>query len=161
MAVGFRKKFTVAREQSAATPGLHLRYYVAIARPDHWVKNVFMLLGTAAAFVIHPRLFSWAALPSLSLGLAATCLIASSNYVLNEILDADLDRHHPEKELPAAGRRPHFGAHRLSGVDLAGMRRHGSGLEGKPPLLHVGRLALGDGNHLQRSADSNQGNADR
>jgi len=97
MAVGFRKKFTVAREQSAATPGLHLRYYVAIARPDHWVKNVFMLLGTAAAFVIHPRLFSWAALPSLSLGVAATCLIASSNYVLNEILDADLDRHHPEK----------------------------------------------------------------
>jgi 4-hydroxybenzoate polyprenyltransferase len=29
--------------------------------------------------------------------LAATCLVASSNYVLNEILDAPSDRHHPEK----------------------------------------------------------------
>jgi len=33
----------------------------------------------------------------LVLGLLAVCLVASSNYVLNEILDAPYDRHHPEK----------------------------------------------------------------
>ena len=76
-----------------------LKYYLAIARPDHWVKNVFMLLGTAAAFVIERNYFSWRAAPSLFLGLFATCLIASSNYVLNEILDAGSDRAHPEKRL--------------------------------------------------------------
>jgi 4-hydroxybenzoate polyprenyltransferase len=33
----------------------------------------------------------------LVLGLLAVCLVASSNYVLNEILDAPFDAHHPEK----------------------------------------------------------------
>jgi len=32
------------------------------------------------------------------IGFAAACLIASSNYVLNEILDADKDTFHPEKK---------------------------------------------------------------
>jgi 4-hydroxybenzoate polyprenyltransferase len=31
----------------------------------------------------------------------AVCLVASSNYVINEILDAPFDRHHPEKSLRA------------------------------------------------------------
>jgi 4-hydroxybenzoate polyprenyltransferase len=30
-------------------------------------------------------------------GLAAICLIASSNYVINEVIDAPFDRHHPTK----------------------------------------------------------------
>jgi decaprenyl-phosphate phosphoribosyltransferase len=72
-------------------------HYVAIARPDHWVKNVFMLFGTGVALVIHPALLSWGSLRGLFLGLVATCFIASSNYVLNEILDAEFDREHPEK----------------------------------------------------------------
>jgi len=33
----------------------------------------------------------------LVLGLVAVCLVASSNYVLNEVMDAPFDRHHPEK----------------------------------------------------------------
>jgi 4-hydroxybenzoate polyprenyltransferase len=31
------------------------------------------------------------------IGLFATCLVASSNYVINEVLDAPFDRHHPIK----------------------------------------------------------------
>ena len=77
--------------------GPRLKNYVAIARPQHWVKNVFMLIGTAAVFVIYPKYFSWDALPSVLLGLVAVCLMASSNYVLNEILDAAFDSQHPEK----------------------------------------------------------------
>jgi 4-hydroxybenzoate polyprenyltransferase len=92
---------TLAEDASGtiSQPHERLKYYVAIARPDHWVKNVFMLLGTAAAFVIHPSYFSWSAVPPLLLGLFSVCLIASSNYVLNEILDARFDRAHPEKRL--------------------------------------------------------------
>jgi len=35
---------------------MHLKDYIAIARPDHWFKNVFMLLGIVLAFFIEPKL---------------------------------------------------------------------------------------------------------
>jgi len=77
--------------------------YVRIARPDHWFKNAFMLLGVLVAFFCRPELFVLASLAPLALGLAATCLVCSSNYVLNELLDAPLDRLHPTKRnRPAA-----------------------------------------------------------
>ena len=72
--------------------------YVQIARVDHWFKNAFMLLGVLLAFFYEPALFTWASVPRLSLAVLATCLIASSNYVLNELLDAPYDRFHPVKK---------------------------------------------------------------
>jgi len=71
----------------------HLR----IARIDHWIKNVFVLPGIVAAAGID-RGHIAAHLPlRIAIGLAATCLVASSNYVINELMDAPFDRHHPEK----------------------------------------------------------------
>lgn len=72
--------------------------YVQIARIDHWFKNVFMILGIVLALFYEPELFAWASLPPLLLAVAATCLIASSNYVVNELLDAPYDRLHPVKK---------------------------------------------------------------
>ncbi len=72
--------------------------YVQIARVDHWFKNTFMLLGVLVAAFYQPASVSWTSLPSIGLGLLATCLIASSNYVLNELLDGSTDRFHPEKK---------------------------------------------------------------
>ena len=71
--------------------------YASIARPDHWFKNVFMALGVLLAFFYYPQLFTWSVLGSIAMAVAATCLIASSNYTLNEILDASRDRLHPSK----------------------------------------------------------------
>ncbi|MGR3762422.1 UbiA family prenyltransferase (plasmid) [Roseobacteraceae bacterium NS-SX3] len=70
--------------------------YIAIARPDHWTKNVFMLPGVALAFAIDPaaRLQDLAWLP---LAVLSTCLVASANYTINEYLDGQYDRHHPTK----------------------------------------------------------------
>ena len=67
-----------------------------IARPDHWFKNVFMLAGVVLAIFYFYDLaaFSWL---MLGIGLLSTCLVASSNYVINEILDAPTDRDHPVK----------------------------------------------------------------
>jgi 4-hydroxybenzoate polyprenyltransferase len=65
---------------------------------DHWFKNAFMLLGVLLAFFYEPTLFTWASVPRLSLAVLATCLIASSNYVLNELIDAPHDRFHPVKK---------------------------------------------------------------
>src|SRR5262249_19870643 len=74
-----------------------LRPYAAIARPDHWFKNVFMALGVILAYFYYPHAFSPETLLTIAWAVAATCLIASSNYVLNEILDAPTDRSHPVK----------------------------------------------------------------
>jgi decaprenyl-phosphate phosphoribosyltransferase len=86
--------------------------YVQIARIDHWFKNVFMILGVVLAFFYEPTLFAWSSVPPLALALLATCLIASSNYVLNELLDGPLDRLHPTKRLrpvPSGQIRPAVG----------------------------------------------------
>jgi 4-hydroxybenzoate polyprenyltransferase len=74
-----------------------LKDYASIARPDHWFKNVFMALGVLLAFFYYPQLFSATVLATIGLAVVATCLIASSNYTLNEILDAPRDRLHPSK----------------------------------------------------------------
>ncbi len=84
-------------DESRAT----LRGHLAICRVDHWVKNVFVVPGTIVALATdRTATRSWAdiGLP-VALGLLATCLTASSNYVLNEVLDAPSDRWHPIKRL--------------------------------------------------------------
>lgn len=72
--------------------------YVKIARPDHWFKNVFVLPGVVFAFYDSPLLISFQMLPELFIGLMATCLVASSNYTINEIIDAPMDALHPVKK---------------------------------------------------------------
>ena len=85
-------------EAAGNTSVLHWIWpYVAIARPDHWVKNVFMVLGVLLAYFYHPELAKKGAIVQIIWAVATTCLIASSNYVLNEILDAPTDRNHPVK----------------------------------------------------------------
>ena len=76
----------------------HLWPYIQIARIDHWFKNVFMLLGVLLALFYEPSLFTWAGVLHVGGALLATCLVASSNYVLNELLDAPRDRFHPVKK---------------------------------------------------------------
>lgn len=72
--------------------------YTKIARPDHWFKNVFMVLGIVLAFFIEPELVRDGWYFDSLLGLVATSFVASSNYVLNEILDSSKDAFHPTKK---------------------------------------------------------------
>ena len=83
--------------------------YVQIARVDHWFKNAFMLLGVVLAIFYAPWLASWSSLKPLAIALIATCLTASSNYVLNELLDGPTDKQHPKKRfrpVPSGQVRP-------------------------------------------------------
>ena len=68
-----------------------------IARFDHWFKNVFLLPGFAFAYVLFPDVAWQDAGLRLLLALLAAGMIASANYVINEYLDAEFDRHHPIK----------------------------------------------------------------
>jgi 4-hydroxybenzoate polyprenyltransferase len=100
---------TSAPSSEARGLGSRVWPYVQIARVDHWFKNAFMLLGVVLAFFYQPELFAWGSLIPLSIALAATCLIASSNYVLNELLDGPRDRMHPKKRfrpVPSGQVRP-------------------------------------------------------
>jgi len=74
-----------------------MRDYIRIARLDHWFKNIFMLPGIALAFAFKP-IYSTQLIPPIIMGIFSTCLIASANYVLNEWLDRDFDKHHPVKK---------------------------------------------------------------
>lgn len=72
------------------------RDYVALARPDHWIKHVFIIPGVVLAWILHAADGVVLVRPIL-LGFASAAAIASANYVLNEWLDAPKDAFHPSK----------------------------------------------------------------
>jgi decaprenyl-phosphate phosphoribosyltransferase len=71
----------------------HLR----ILRVDHWIKNVFVLPGIVVALSVDRAARSALDPLQLVIGFLAICLVTSSNYVINEVLDGPFDRHHPVK----------------------------------------------------------------
>jgi 4-hydroxybenzoate polyprenyltransferase len=82
---------------------------VQIARVDHWFKNSFMVLGVVLAAFYEPAVIAWSSVVPLGIAVLATCLVASSNYVLNELLDGPRDALHPEKRfrpVPSGRVRP-------------------------------------------------------
>ena len=71
--------------------------YIAIARPDHWFKNIFMLPGIALALSMSSTYVNQDILINILWAVISTCLIASANYTINEWLDAEYDKFHPVK----------------------------------------------------------------
>jgi decaprenyl-phosphate phosphoribosyltransferase len=82
---------------AATSRGFDWRAHLALARPDYWFKNVFVLPGIVVALGTIPTVDAGRLLWRTLVGLVAICLVASSNYTLNEILDARTDRFHPVK----------------------------------------------------------------
>jgi 4-hydroxybenzoate polyprenyltransferase len=66
---------------------------IALLRPSHWVKNVFVLAG--AFFAGHA--FQLPVLRNVLLAFASFCLASSAVYALNDILDRHADARHPRK----------------------------------------------------------------
>jgi 4-hydroxybenzoate polyprenyltransferase len=84
----------------------HLR----IMRLDHSIKQIFILPGIILAMSLAGIGLSSAVLVRILIGLIASTIIACSNYVINEILDAPFDRLHPtKKNRPAASGLVHTG----------------------------------------------------
>ena len=77
----------------------YLLGHFEICRLDHWIKNIFILPGLLIALSIYPQALSLSLVPAVLIGFLAAGLIASSNYVINEILDAPFDALHPTKRL--------------------------------------------------------------
>ena len=70
-----------------------MKKYLRLIRPQHWIKNVFVLVPMFFGGV----LFDLTAIESGLLVFMAFSFIASSIYCYNDIVDADADRHHPVK----------------------------------------------------------------
>lgn len=90
-------KSSIGTRTDVSTLLKHIGPYVAIARPDHWCKNAFMVLGVLLACFYHPDLVGWTSAGWVAWAVCVTCIAASSNYVINEILDAPTDIAHPVK----------------------------------------------------------------
>jgi len=82
-----------------ANPSLSkLRACVSIARIDHWTKNVFIVPGVIIPITLVRIPLGSTLFGVLGAGFLSVGLIASSNYTINELLDAPFDRFHPVKK---------------------------------------------------------------
>lgn len=67
---------------------------LTLMRPKQWIKNVVVLAGVVfAGRLDEPQFVLYA-----SLAFLAFCLLSSSVYVFNDLIDVEKDRKHPEKK---------------------------------------------------------------
>lgn len=83
------------------SPSARVRAYLRAMRPHQWLKNILLFLPIFAAHDISN-------LGAVVAGFVAFSLLASSVYILNDLVDLPADRSHPRKRLRpfAAGAIP-------------------------------------------------------
>lgn len=64
-------------------------------RPHQWLKNLLMFVPLFTAFKLGDRV----AIEAACLGFLAFCMAASAGYLVNDILDLQVDRRHPRKRV--------------------------------------------------------------
>lgn len=64
-------------------------------RPRQWVKNGLLFIP----LVFDKQLTNWPALGRITLGFILFCLLSSVVYIINDLLDLEADRNHPQKRL--------------------------------------------------------------
>lgn len=70
-----------------------MKAYVRLARPQQWIKNLFLF----APLIFSRHLFEEGFLRTELFGVAVFCLLSSAVYVVNDIADRKADRLHPVK----------------------------------------------------------------
>jgi len=73
---------------------LKILSYVTALRPYQWVKNTLLFFPA----VVSVQIFSTDMFKTLCISFIAFCLVASSGYLFNDLLDLEADRKHPEKK---------------------------------------------------------------
>ncbi len=94
---------SLAEQPAISRPGTSLVVdVIRLCRPHQWIKNVFVL----APLVFSGEFFRPAAWLATLIALASFCLLSSTVYAFNDLLDAPADRLHPRKKSRpiAAGR---------------------------------------------------------
>jgi 4-hydroxybenzoate polyprenyltransferase len=65
-----------------------------LMRPGHWVKNFFVFIPAFFA----SRLTEWDIIVGACLGFLSFCCLSSAVYSLNDMVDMEFDRNHPDKQ---------------------------------------------------------------
>jgi decaprenyl-phosphate phosphoribosyltransferase len=63
-------------------------------RPRQWIKNLLVFLAPAAATVLGHGSTAWRVIGAFVI----FCAVASGHYLVNDVIDAEQDRHHPLKQ---------------------------------------------------------------
>lgn len=75
-----------------------MRKYLKIMRLDHWIKQFFVVPGLVCAVFMLNKTINVDIIIKFIIGFLGVCCIASSNYTINEYLDAKFDKYHPIKK---------------------------------------------------------------
>jgi 4-hydroxybenzoate polyprenyltransferase len=67
---------------------------VALMRPHQWIKNLFV----AAPLFFTPSALNGGSATTVLLGLLCFCALSSAVYILNDAMDREADRLHPDKQ---------------------------------------------------------------
>src|SRR3989440_1402270 len=93
-----------AAQSSPTTPGTgaQSRGLLRALRPKQWIKNLLVAAAPGAAGVLsHGDVIG-----KVALAFVAFCMVSSATYLINDVGDAEEDRHHPTKrERPIASGR--------------------------------------------------------
>ena len=92
------------QHKTPLSTGEKLLAIIATMRPRQWTKNLAVFVG----IVFAQRLFSVPSLERTILAFVTFCLVSSTIYLLNDLLDLENDRQHPRKRYRplASGRLP-------------------------------------------------------
>lgn len=71
-----------------------LRYYIEALRPRQWIKNLFMF----AALFFSKKAFQFELTFLYIIAFFLFCMLTSSVYLLNDVIDRELDKVHPQKK---------------------------------------------------------------
>ncbi len=80
---------------SSVTTARRLLYLLRTMRPKQWTKNGFVLVG----LVFDGKLLELPLTLTALWTAACFCLVSSSVYILNDLIDVERDRQHPRKRL--------------------------------------------------------------
>lgn len=68
--------------------------FIKLLRPKQWIKNLFVI----APLIFAKHVFEYDYIVKIVVAFVLFCLISSSVYVLNDIIDCEKDRLHPKKK---------------------------------------------------------------
>jgi 4-hydroxybenzoate polyprenyltransferase len=78
-----------------------VRAIIDSARPRQWLKNFLLFVP----IVFGGQVFNYWSFFSVAVGFIIFCLLSSSNYILNDVIDVERDRRHPIKRNRPVARR--------------------------------------------------------
>lgn len=72
-----------------------IKYIFVAARPNQWIKNLIIY----TSIIFSGKLFDFNLFLTTTIGFLILCLLSSTSYILNDVIDYPFDKKHPFKKL--------------------------------------------------------------